>query len=308
MQAPLTRTVPYFGAKADLAGRIIELRKGRPTSWYTELFHGSCAMLLAVRDAGYAGPAVVSDLNWYVSTLAWVLSHTDECRILVDQLAPLPLSESVYRQALERLDNATRIYKGVPSGAEWRVALARDYLIASWMGRNGEAGLDRPWLDQLSGYCVRWNTRGGDPARRWASLKESIPEWWSLMCEHTTYLCRDAIDVLSSSHNRAGHFIYADPPYLHETRGAARYLFDAEDGTGTFAEDDDFHAKLAGRLATFDACDVVVSYYEHERLDRLYPAAKGWVHQRATLAKKSAQTGGDSKKGMSPEVLIYRLG
>jgi site-specific DNA-adenine methylase len=187
------------------------------------------------------------------------------------------------------------------------VTYAAAALAVWWMGRNGEAGTDKDWAqlrEQTGSFCHRWTDSGGDPAVRWQAMKDSIPQWWKLLTDGpTTFLNRDALEILPEIPDEPGVFIYADPPYLQETRGSARYAVEVEDATGGFREADDFHAKLADGLHRFKTATVVVSYYAHERLKRLYPA-DGWDHLDATKAKATAHASGETAQ--SPEVLIVK--
>jgi DNA adenine methylase len=67
-----------------------------------------------------------------------------------------------------------------------------------------------------------------------------------------------------------------DPPYL--AKGAS-YIYD-------FQQDD--HQRLAETLRRFRHARVVVSYYEHPELDRLYP---GWTKRVIEVSKAMAHQG-----------------
>lgn len=307
----LSSIAPWFGGKRTLAPAIVDLFGPLDRcSMFVDAFHGSLPVTLEMRQRGYAGPIVANDLYSLIHNLAVVLGHHDRTLELMDRLAMVPLHERGYAEAGQRV---TEMLESEYRTTEDRVTLAAACLGEWWMGRNGEAGLERATFEtigDLKGFCVRWTASGGDPALRWQQVKESIPVWYRLLTAgKTTFLQRDAIYLLASLTDDAGLWIYVDPPYLVETRGGARYAVDADDSTGGFHEGLDFHARLADQLARFTKATVVVSYYAHERLERLYPKANGWRHIDATMNKATAQAStGASGEGKAPEVLIVRRG
>jgi DNA adenine methylase len=82
-----------------------------------------------------------------------------------------------------------------------------------------------------------------------------------------TILNRDAFKVLAMIEDTDETAIYADPPYLLDSRSgkdrAACYRHE-------FADED--HVRLAESLRRFKKARVVVSYYQSERLAELYPS------------------------------------
>ena len=85
--------------------------------------------------------------------------------------------------------------------------------------------------------------------------------------------------------------IYVDPPYLVK---GAKYVHDFE------AQD---HQRLAAMLGRFKKTRVVVSYYDHERLDGLYA---GWTkrHLKANKALANQSPRKTSGAVKAPEVLL----
>ncbi|MEM7622985.1 MAG: hypothetical protein AAF235_07250, partial [Planctomycetota bacterium] len=101
-----------------------------------------------------------------------------------------------------------------------------------------------------------------------------------------------AIEMASRLEDSADWSVYADPPYIEK---GAKYVHDFEYGD---------HARLADALSRFERTKVVVSYYEHPELDRLYP---GW-HRVSCPMNKGLVNGSGSKQSdgtvMAPEVLL----
>lgn len=307
---PLGAVLPYFGGKRNMAGDIMrQLTLGRPLksfSLYCEPFHGSAAVLMALREAGYKGAATANDLDALNHNLMRVLSYETLAYELYQAMVATSLHEKAYTDALHFLSMRTNQQAPIASD-NVAVQLAWAYLIASWMGRNGETGLDKAWLDQLKGFCLRWTVSGGDPSVRWVRVLQSVPMWHKWLSEKTTYLCRDAIAVITDVPDDADVMLYCDPPYLHETRGNARYRVDSDDNTGTMFEAGDFHDKLACALDRFKKTRVVVSYYAHERLKRLYPSRDGWEHIDMAMNKALTNVRGAGDT-IAKEVLIVRGG
>lgn len=314
-QPQLSAIAPWFGGKRTLAPAIVDLFGPLDRcATFVDAFHGSLPVTIEMRRRGYAGPIIANDLFALVHNLACVLIDLHKCEQLMAKLAAVPFHERAWSDSIRGLLNIGALHRPIAVLPEkCAVTAAAACLNAWWMGRNGEAGLElnvAEMIGDLRGFCVRWTASGGDPALRWQHVKESIPTWYRLLTGgKTTFLQRDANGVLASLSDDAGLWIYADPPYLHETRGTARYAVDVEDATGGFREDVDFHSRLAEQLWRFRKATVVVSYYAHERLDRLYPRAAGWKHIDATMTKATAQaSAGASGEGKAPEVLIVRRG
>lgn len=182
-----------------------------------------------------------------------------------------PLLEEAERQLAEPLD------VGPVASAE-RIERAFWYFLASWVVRNGVAGTAR----QNYQIAVRWTAGGGSPTVRFRSAVESIPAWHDRL-RNVVILNRDAFKIIESIPDVAGTAIYLDPPYARETRGckdpqgSGRYLHEFQHGGGgdlfdaAGAADD--HERLARAVRRFQNARVVVSYYDCQRIRRLY---EGW--------------------------------
>jgi site-specific DNA-adenine methylase len=98
----------------------------------------------------------------------------------------------------------------------------------------------------------------------------------------------DGFELLARAEDGDGVAVYVDSPYIEKK---IKYKHD-------FAPAD--HARLAGLLDRFTKTRVVVSYYAHPELDRLYPAP-AWVRVDKTTKKK--MTNG---RATAPEVLLIK--
>lgn len=85
--------------------------------------------------------------------------------------------------------------------------------------------------------------------------------------------------------------VHVDPPYIVK---GAKYVHD-------FVPED--HSRLADLLSRFKKTRVVVSYYEHPDLERLYP---GWTKRYLDVTKSLVNQGRRGKGGAvkAPEVLL----
>jgi DNA adenine methylase len=159
------------------------------------------------------------------------------------------------------------------------------YFIKCWSGRNGVAGSNGG-----NGFCVRYSSKGGQPAKRWQSTVESIPAWRRRL-DGVTILSECGIEICGRIEDLAGTVIYCDPPYLVK---GEKYVHD-------FKSED--HKRLALALQRYDKTKVVVSYYDHPELDLLYP---GWAKIKCHTTKAMVSSGKRDSwhKTVAPEVLL----
>ncbi len=271
---------PWYGGKRTLAPRIIEELGEHAAYW--EPFCGSMAVLLAKPQATVEA---VNDLHGDLHNLARVIQD--------DQLGP-----QFYRKARRILfheglfRDARQVLTAMPKwDGELDVQRALQFLVFSWMDRNGFAGL-RP-NKRSHNVCVRWGRSGGDPGKRWLNVVRSIPAWRRRLCG-VTILRRDGFEILAKIRDEAGTAIYIDPPYLKKSD---KYLHDFDDGD---------HERLATLADRFQKARVVISYYDHERLATLYPADR-WHKRDVPIHKGTANATGGRRKGkkyQAPEVLL----
>lgn len=261
---------PWFGAKRNLAPRIVELLGKHSVYW--EPFCGSMAVLL-VKPRCHA--ETVNDLHEDLFNLATVLADRALRLELYRRVRSVLVCEQFIDQARTILQEP--LEKGVDR-AFW-------YFINSWIGRNGSAGTKV----YNQHFARRFTARGGNPARRFVSTVESIPAWGRRL-KTVTILNMDAFELLDRVEDARGTAIYVDPPYLKKT---SYYIHD-------FAPED--HNRLAELLNRFKKARVVVSYYKDPRLDELYP---DWWREEIEVAKALAHQGARGKnKTKAIEVLL----
>lgn len=269
---------PWFGGKRTMAPLIVE-ELGKHTQYF-EPFCGSMAVLFAKEPSRQE---TVNDLHGDLINLARVMQHEILGARLYRRLRRAPLSDDILtecRQAMlcdwgsEKLD----------------IDRAFAFFVLSWMGRNGEAGLDH--VERSGRLCVRWTANGGDPAVRFRGTVESIPGFRRRM-RNLTILRRDAFEIIPKFANVVGCSIYVDPPYIKKSD---RYMHDFEGGFMGSADD---HARLRDCLCRFTKSRVVVSYYDHPRVRELYA---GWTFVDHSRAKHTSNASGGN--GKAPEVLI----
>jgi DNA adenine methylase len=289
---------PWFGGKRTLAADVVELI-GKHTQYF-EPFCGSMAVLLAKEPSQ---KETVNDLHGDLINLARVLQKLEAAEALYDHLQRTLFSQDLLEQARKHLDRSYSV-PAEPTSASMERAYW--YFLASWMGRNGTAGTAR--LDYQ--LAVRWTKNGGSPTVRFRNAAESIPAWHERL-RNVVILCRDAFGILDRFEDCPGTAIYADPPYLADTRSkgsiqngrGGKYLHEFDHNGGMFGDD---HTRLAEILKGYKHARIVVSYYDHPKIRELYA---GWdFHVRTMNKQLHAQNGRGSRKKEAPEVLIVKGG
>lgn len=272
----ITALAPWFGAKRNMATRIVEELGEHRVYW--EPFCGSMSVLLAKPNCVME---TVNDLHGDLINLARVVQDDRMGSQLYRRLRRTLMSEVLHREAAARYH--ARGYAGDHAPD---VDRAYDYFLCAWLGRNGVAGTG----SYNQGFCARYTANGGHAATRWTSVIESIPAWRRRL-RNVTVLCRDAFALLARIDDERGAVIYLDPPYLVK---GAKYVHDFTDRQ---------HDDLAAAVSRFRSARVVVSYYDHPRLDSLYP---GWTKRTIEVTKALVNQGMRDKGGAvkAMEVLL----
>lgn len=280
---PVTALAPWYGSKRTLAPAIV--RALGPHTAYWEPFAGGFSVIMT---KPLARMETLNDLHGDITHMANVIKH--------------PTMGPAFYRAVRRLvfsDDALAVAKAacrvpLPEGVALNLDRAVAFFAASWMGRNGEAGIQVSQTRKPA-LAVRWTLNGGDPATRFRSAVASIPAWRRRL-RHVTVLRRDALKgVIDQIPDVAGGAVYVDPPYLAKD---CQYVHD-------FDPEKDEHAILAQKLQRFIKTRVVVSYYDDARLAGLYPAPK-WTITRFQVTKAMSATSkrGTSNTSKAVEVLI----
>lgn len=276
----LKAIAPWFGGKRKL-GPIIALEAGEHHTYFS-MCCGSLADILAKEPAKQE---TAVDLYGHVINLA---------RVLQDDALVLQLYERLQRTLCteEIFCRARAFYKEHPvisNTSTPDIEAAYCYFVMSWIGVGGISG-----SVGTQTMSIQWTSTGGGSATRFVSAINSLPSWHCRL-RHVNVICRNIFDVLPKITDELGVVIYVDPPYLSVTRGSGRvYLHE-------FVYDD--HTRLAVELQRFREVRVIVSYYDHPRLEELYP---GWTKRilPPRLVSLRAQFDPDSTARVAPEVFL----
>lgn len=298
---------PWFGGKRKLAPEIVALL-GKHTQYF-EPFCGSMAVLLAKEPSQ---KETVNDLHGDLVNLARVLQATNAAETLYDKLQRTLLSEDLLEQARIQLGNVGELFLEDLDHIKPQNAACIDraywYFLASWMGRNGTAGSAR--VDYQ--IAVRWTKSGGSPTVRWRNAVDSIPAWHERL-RNVVILKRDAFRILDRFEDVPETAIYADPPYVSDSRSGFRfgsgsdhkYLHEFSHKharEGLFGHDGDDHDRLRSVLGRYRKARVIVSYYDCPRIRELWD---GWNFHEHTMQKiLHAQNGSGAAPKTAPELLI----
>lgn len=262
---------PWFGAKRQLASRIVAALG--PHNNYLEPFCGSLAVLMAKP----VSRETANDLHGDLINLARVLKHEDSALKLYADLSRIVVHEAMFHEAYDRY---RRLWSRIPVSAEFQdVGRAVDFMVCSWLGRNGMSGT--PITNNR--FCVRHTANGGSPTTRWSSVVESIPAW-HMRLRNVTMLNRDAFELLEKFEDDTNACIYVDPPYIAKGKGT-RYVHDFEPSD---------HERLVKLLRRFRHTHIVVSYYDHPLLEKLYP---DWTRTDYMVTKSLVSSGQRDKRG-----------
>ncbi len=189
----------YPGSKWGLARRIVEMMP--ECKRYIEPFAGSAAMLLAKPKSDVE---IINDLDDELVNLYSVLRDHAKREQLIEDVELTPYAEAEMRAVCSA------------SPAEDAVERARRYLVRSWFDIAG--------LRPHSAPCFRLpgekqsNIR---PASVWSRLPERIARV-GIRLRDVEIRSIDAVRFIAG-HNSPGTLVYADPPYVHETRSSKRY-------------------------------------------------------------------------------------
>ena len=275
MSREISSILPYYGAKRQLADKIVEYIGDHKS--YLSPFCGSLAIEFAKKPCRMQ---IVNDMHGRLTNLVRVVQDDTLSVALFNRLYRTPFSEVAYQFAIDYL-RSEQARDDLVIGPSLTHAVA--YFIASWQGRNGFVGTNR---ELSTGFCKRFTSKGGDPAVRFRNAVENIPYWWELI-RGFTILSECGIGLCERFEDSEGAVIYADPPYFEKD---AEYAVD-------FTEQD--HIRLAAALHRFTKARVVLSYYEHPLLNQLYPT---W--RKINLSVNKNLSVASAGKVKAPEALL----
>lgn len=255
--------LPYFGGKRRIAPKIVELIGKHQVYW--EPFCGSMAVLMVKPSCEME---TVNDLHGDLINLAKVIRDKELGFQLYDKLSRTLYTEQFFRESKERWMSETN---GISD-----IDRAYDYFIVSWIGLNGVSGTVRNNYQ----FALRWCRGGGQGARRWKSVIESMPAWHKRL-RNVVILQRDAFEIINNIKDEKETVVYCDPPYFDKSN---KYVHDF-----TAAQ----HGQLAQSLRRFKRARVVVSYYDDPRLEKTYP---DWCKIELNISRDSLRNAARGKK------------
>ena len=267
--------LPYFGSKRKIASQIVELFGEHRVYW--EPFCGSMAVLMLKPPCEME---TVNDLHRELINLAKVIQDKEMGFKLYDKLSRTLYTEQFFRESKERWISESN---GDP------LDRAYDYFVASWMGINGVSGTARCNYQ----FALRWCLGGGQGARRWRSVLDSMPAWHKRLA-NVVIVNRDAFEILENIKDDRDTVIYCDPPYLEKSD---KYVHDFNEAQ---------HEQLARVLKRFSKARVVVSYYDDPRLESLYEGFSKIYLKVSTQSLRNANRG-KKKKPRKKQVEILLL-
>lgn len=252
---------PWAGSKRNLAPRIVE--ECGPTKAWWELCCGSLSVTARMPRASME---TVVDMNGDLVNLALVIQDDELCERMENRLHRTWMSDDIFRASAHVVRDDVWSFESAP---DWERAY--HYFVFCWMGRNGDSGTTKVGYS----FCRRYTKNGGHAATRFKGAVESLSAFNERL-RNVTILRDDIFTVLPRIEDAAGVTIYIDPPYVEK---GLRYVHD-------FADSD--HERLAEQLQRFKKTRVIVSYYEHPLLAKLY---SGWTKRTFDVSKALASSG-----------------
>lgn len=239
----------YYGGKNTHLEWLLPLLPGMPDETrYVEPFCGSCAVAINRRHKSRHRRIFLNDIDGEVINFFRVLRDTPDD--LIHQLKWTPNHETERKQAFDVILAAD----GKPDlRAAWAFAIK---VHQSFGGR-------------IATESIGWNpyvTFGDKRAKMYKEIAVIIRNFY--------FHNRDAFEIIKR-HAQAGAFIYADPPYMQETRGAKQaYRHEA----GETDNDVEWHQQLLA-LAVQSPAHFAISGYHAELYDDVL---SGWhCHEQA---------------------------
>ncbi|MHB1702091.1 MAG: DNA adenine methylase [Acidobacteriaceae bacterium] len=235
---PSRPVLRYFGSKWRLAPAILQHFPQHTT--YVEPFGGGASVLLRKPRAPIE---IYNDTNSDVVNLM---------RVLRDPIASQRLRELCILTPFA----ADELAAAFGDDSADPIERARLLLVRSWFGLGHDTATSG--RKQYSALNTRITEHRGSYAGFWANWPEQVPAFVERL-SGVIIENKDALDVISRFDSKTT-LIYADPPYVSQTRGAGGYEHEMTD---------EQHAALAEVLRAADGF-VVLSGYACELYDTLY--------------------------------------
>lgn len=266
----LTQWFGTFGMHAEQPG--LELGK---LEWAGIPFAGSMCEIPHIK----ARTIIANDLHPHLINYALVIAHPELGRKLRQTVCRLPLHAKVL-EAGQRYCIAKEKSCVQPDLLNPDLEWAINYHVATWMGRASKAGTKGEFKGGLS---VRYEAGGGDSAVRWSNAGRGIAVWRRIFIPRVTFSCIDGFKFLAKCKDQEGHGLYLDPTFP-----------DAGDPY-KFKLDLKHHEQLASDMAKMKRTRVVMRFYDHPLIRKLYSAHR-WNWRFLEGRKQTNET--------APEVLL----
>lgn len=247
---------------------------------YVEPFGGAASVLLQ-KERAYA--EVYNDLDDEVVNLFAVLRDPASSLRLIETLKLTPFARREFERACELSDDAVerarrlivRAFMGFGSNAHAASSVAKKDGF-----RSHARGVAVP--GRQTGFRANSNRSGTTPAQDWVNypdaLKGVVERLRGVIVEQ-----RDAARIIAQ-HDGPDTLVYADPPYLPETRASGN-KYDLKHRMYRHDLDRDGHAELLANLRTVESM-VVLSGYPSKLYDEML---KGWRKSSTTAFADGAR-------------------
>lgn len=237
--------IRYFGGKNGMANNILEyFPEAGSYKAYIEPFGGSFGV--ALHNPNVPPIEIYNDLDHNVYALFRVLTDKEmfeHFRALCDCII---YSEEIRREYLKDL----REYDPLTvKTKEDIVTRAYKFFYVNRTSRNGIGGFS-------VNLCVRRNM--SKSCSDMLSTIEGLPKLHDRLSK-VVVTSQDGINLIKKYSNNDKTFIYADPPYHHDTRTGTRYNVDMDNETQELFLDACINAK----------CKILISGYDCEAYKRL---------------------------------------
>lgn len=192
----MKRILNYVGSKWNLASWIVSQMPEHNV--YLEPFFGSGAVLF---NKPTARIETVNDIDGNIVNLFKVVREQPD--VLARAIDLTPYSREEYYQAFEKLETDLS-----------ELERARIFLIRCWMARGGKTSDRTGWRHNIDTVTV-------NAVPDWNGLPDTILQATKRL-KNVQIENQDAVTIIER-YNRDDCLIYADPPYLLETRTKRHY-------------------------------------------------------------------------------------
>lgn len=255
MNAPTRPALRYMGGKWRLAPWIIS--HFPPHRIYVEPYGGAASVLLQ-KPRSYA--EVYNDLDGEIVEMFRVLRDPELAARLVASVALTPFARAEFELTYQVSDDP--------------VEAARRLIARSFMGHGSTAVA----LRRRTGFRADSNRSGSTPAIDWRNLPPALEQIVDRL-QGVVIENRPALSIMRRF-DGADTLVYADPPYVHESRSQKR-IHGALEHAYNFEMGADDHAEMLAWMGTAKSM-IILSGYGCAAYDDALP---GWRRlERAALA------------------------